>query len=222
MELKRKSWSLVLAALAAGAGVAACTGSHGTDLRHSGGGQKSAAGVSPPVPPEQPCSIDVSRLASLVAQSSLEVDAKVVVTPTVGSPIGTRSSYEYAIASAATYSASGDGSETGPIDVNAEDIQLMYGGEYVLFLSPMPSSTASATPSYYIAQGYDGRFLINSGTVTMNCANFQDPSSPLTASGSGMTVSDFDSLLQAATSQAKTLPSPSSKPPTASTTSLSS
>src|SRR5437879_1796966 len=113
-------------AIAACCALAAILAACGTTAKSSSNARRSSRVSTPesaagPIPPEQPCAIDVSRLANLVSQSTLIVDVKAAGAPTQGPALGDSASDEYTIPSANQYSSSGDGSQTGPIDVNTED-----------------------------------------------------------------------------------------------------
>jgi hypothetical protein len=60
----------------------------------------------------------------------------------------------------------------------ADPMTVSPPGEYVLFLTRAHDGT------YYTTNGLHGMLRINGGTVSVQCANFDDPTHPLQATGS--------------------------------------
>jgi len=83
--------------------------------------------------------------------------------------------------------------------VNAADLSVKTGEEYILFVFPVPDQKGkSGEPLYGVADGYYGMFPIVDGQVSMVCPNYSDPGSPTLADGSGVDVDGFRSLIESA------------------------
>jgi hypothetical protein len=84
----------------------------------------------------------------------------------------------------------------GPFTVFVDAFPLQIGHRYVFLLYAVPTlNTASGSPAYGPENGPHGTFDVTGGRVSSLCANYDDPSAPSSAPGSGMPLADFVRLL---------------------------
>lgn len=151
-------------------------------------GQASGSATSPtatavhsslgrPLPPQHPCVFPGSaELSALKASSAAVVEGTFAAPGTAGGQlldftitkvlVGEPSSQHVAV----SWSAS---------DSRSPKHILAAGGSYVLFGSP------AGAGAYFPSEGAAGIFEIGGGGVLRHCVNYVDPTSPLTASGTG-------------------------------------
>ena len=185
----KKSIALVVVASAV-LGLAIATGRLGTTSHASRPVTAAIAG-----PARGPCVfLDPQRVNYLVATSDLVVEARVVARPEVVLHPGIAtpfSRYHVAINSVVRMRQPFSRATVTVDEVGADPHSVFHPGRYILFLVRADSG------AYFVLGGLDGVYIVQDGRVHRHCANYDDPSQPLqaTGSGEGMTESAFIALI---------------------------
>lgn len=204
----KKYWIYAASALVLVASVGCAGGVHDKVTATREGSQLNAASIRPggaklPAkarPPQEPCVFPSasSDIAPILTFSRLVVKGTITAAPTVTKTTTGEIVTRVPLANVTQFAGQGVAPPSSLVIVETGDGRTLLStpGTYVLFLDNSTlSDPVTESPGYFIVNGMRGMFAVTNSGVSLHCANYQDPDSPILAKGSGVSLSSFQMLV---------------------------